>query len=228
MGKLNSFCAWLRTRACLRFKCQKFSLCWETMDNLWECKDFSGRSRSNKQTHTCIFRLITSAQTILKGRLWRVQRLFTIVTTCFGTHTRYIIISAHAFLQQSVANLPSEYRRTLAFVVGNFINDLLCGNSWLWAADCSRSDAASFVISEKKKCQRMSNWSKIKIWAWTYRPKILLTHPFETCKILDISHGRAPECANSTIFCLVESGRGLPPITENLKFINVRILIQTA
>lgn len=25
-----------------------------------------------------------------------------------------------------------------------------------------------------------------------------------------MSHGRAPLCANSTIFCLVESGRGLP------------------
>ena len=37
----------------------------------------------------------------------------------------------------------------------------------------------------------------------TYRARILLTHPFETCKILEISQGRAPECANSTIFCRV-------------------------
>jgi hypothetical protein len=42
-------------------------------------------------------------------------------------------------------------------------------------------------------------------------PKILLTHPFETCKIREISQGLAPECANSTIFCLVESGSGRPP-----------------
>lgn len=41
-----------------------------------------------------------------------------------------------------------------------------------------------------------------------YLPNILLTHPFETCNIREISHGRAPECANSTIFCLVESGSG--------------------
>lgn len=34
----------------------------QTMDNLWEFKDFSGRLRFSKQTHTCIFRLITSIQ----------------------------------------------------------------------------------------------------------------------------------------------------------------------
>lgn len=47
--------------------------------------------------------------------------------------------------------------------------------------------------------------------AYTDLPKILLTHPFDTCNMRDISHGLAPECANSTIFCLVESGRGRPP-----------------
>lgn len=31
-----------------------------------------------------------------------------------------------------------------------------------------------------------------------------------TCKILDMSQGRAPLCASSTIFCLVVSGKGLP------------------
>ena len=43
-----------------------------------------------------------------------------------------------------------------------------------------------------------------------YRPKIFETHPFETWRILEISQGRAPEWANSTIFCRVESGNGLP------------------
>lgn len=34
----------------------------------------------------------------------------------------------------------------------------------------------------------------------TYRPKILLTQPFDTWSMRDISHGRAPEWASSTIF----------------------------
>ena len=45
----------------------------------------------------------------------------------------------------------------------------------------------------------------------TNLPKILLTHPLETCRILEMSQGLAPEWANSTIFCLVESGNGRPP-----------------
>lgn len=35
-------------------------------------------------------------------------------------------------------------------------------------------------------------------------------HDEFTCSILDMSQGRAPLCASSTIFCLVESGKGLP------------------
>lgn len=41
-------------------------------------------------------------------------------------------------------------------------------------------------------------------------PSILDTHPLETCNMRDISHGLAPECASSTIFCRVESGNGRP------------------
>lgn len=47
--------------------------------------------------------------------------------------------------------------------------------------------------------------------SFTDLPSILLTHPLETCNIRDISHGLAPECASSTIFCRVESGKGRPP-----------------
>lgn len=43
-----------------------------------------------------------------------------------------------------------------------------------------------------------------------YLPSILETHPLETWSILEMSHGLAPECASSTIFCLVESGKGRP------------------
>lgn len=45
---------------------------------------------------------------------------------------------------------------------------------------------------------------------FTYRPRILLTQPLLTWRILLISQGRAPEWANSTIFLRVDSGRGRP------------------
>ena len=44
----------------------------------------------------------------------------------------------------------------------------------------------------------------------SYLPRILETQPLETWRILDMSQGRAPEWASSTIFCRVESGRGRP------------------
>ena len=44
----------------------------------------------------------------------------------------------------------------------------------------------------------------------TYRPSILETHPLETWRMREMSHGRAPEWANSTIFWRVESGNGRP------------------
>jgi len=38
----------------------------------------------------------------------------------------------------------------------------------------------------------------------------LETQPLDTCRMREMSQGRAPECASSTIFCRVESGRGRP------------------
>lgn len=43
-----------------------------------------------------------------------------------------------------------------------------------------------------------------------YLPRILLTQPLDTWRIRDISQGRAPEWASSTIFWRVESGSGRP------------------
>jgi len=43
-----------------------------------------------------------------------------------------------------------------------------------------------------------------------YLPRILETHPLETWRIREMSQGRAPEWANSTIFWRVWSGRGRP------------------
>ncbi|KAG8221858.1 hypothetical protein J437_LFUL003234 [Ladona fulva] len=48
------------------------------------------------------------------------------------------------------------------------------------------------------------------VFTLTHLPRILETHPLDTWSIREISQGRAPEWANSTIFCLVESGSGLP------------------
>lgn len=50
----------------------------------------------------------------------------------------------------------------------------------------------------------------MKIKSEIYLPNILLTHPFETCNMREISQGLAPEWASSTIFCRVESGSGRP------------------
>lgn len=58
-----------------------------------------------------------------------------------------------------------------------------------------------------------SNQINIQIIEWSrdsHLPKILLTQPLETCRIREISQGLAPEWANSTIFCRVESGSGRP------------------
>jgi len=49
----------------------------------------------------------------------------------------------------------------------------------------------------------------INCWT-TNRPSILLTHPCETRSCLDISHGRTPWCAISTILWRTMSGSGRP------------------
>jgi len=52
--------------------------------------------------------------------------------------------------------------------------------------------------------------SQFRWMEWTHLPRILETHPLETWRMRLMSHGRAPEWASSTIFCLVESGKGRP------------------
>ncbi|KAE8744540.1 hypothetical protein FOCC_FOCC008779 [Frankliniella occidentalis] len=53
------------------------------------------------------------------------------------------------------------------------------------------------ILLKKKKLVSLQFW-------------ILETQPLDTCSILEMSHGRAPECASSTIFWRVESGSGRP------------------
>lgn len=64
-------------------------------------------------------------------------------------------------------------------------------------------------------CGRERSWVvRTALWVEmesAYRPRILLTHPFDTCRMREMSQGRAPEWASSTIFWRVESGSGRPP-----------------
>jgi len=46
--------------------------------------------------------------------------------------------------------------------------------------------------------------------ARTYLERILETQPWLTLSCLEMSHGRTPLCANSTIRCRTTSGRGRP------------------
>lgn len=71
----------------------------------------------------------------------------------------------------------------------------------------SIGNSMGFVETSNYKTNTYKNTSYIN---QIYLPRILDTHPLETWRILEISQGRAPEWASSTIFCLVESGRGRP------------------
>jgi hypothetical protein len=128
MPNMFLFVAKPEISALMRTKISAARFCVKTEDN---CEDFSGRFRSTKQAHTCIFRLITFDSNEL-GRVFaeessKTRRCEKVVCT----YTWYIIVSAHAFLQQSVANLPGKYRRTFAFVVGDFVDNFLRCNAWL-------------------------------------------------------------------------------------------------
>ena len=56
-------------------------------------------------------------------------------------------------------------------------------------------------------------WMKLGyllIFLNSYRDRILETHPWLTLSCLEMSHGRTPLCASSTILCLTMSGSGRP------------------
>lgn len=58
----------------------------------------------------------------------------------------------------------------------------------------------------KKQGNRISGVTSMA----SYLARIFETHPLDTWSILEMSQGRAPEWASSTIFWRVESGNGLP------------------
>lgn len=122
------------------------------------------------------------------------------------TYTRNVVVRADALLQQPVADLPGEDRGTLALVRRDLGDDFGGGDARLGAADGAWSDGARLVVPAPVHDQNIA----LKLAPDTYLPRILDTHPLDTCRMREISQGRAPEWASSTIFCLVESGRGRP------------------
>lgn len=178
----------------------------KTMDNLWEFWDFSGRLRFNKQTHTCIFRLITSIQMGLMGPFTEFKDIIWSYSHLVCYHLCKLLPAA--------ADRESPRRRSTDI---RACSRRFCWRPPVWQLSAlSRRLPVVECFRFRNICNRSKfNWatinSLIDLTTRSYLPKILLTHPLETCKILEISHGRAPECASSTIFCLVESGSGRPP-----------------
>jgi len=64
-------------------------------------------------------------------------------------------------------------------------------------------EKANYDIFHSRPCVAMNTW-------FTDRPSILLTHPCETRSCLEMSHGRTPWCAISTILWRTMSGSGRP------------------
>ena len=115
----------------------------------------------------------------------------------FDKNERSLIVST--FLDNS-SNLPF-----------NSMNHRICCHSWFRTTDSFGSNGTSFIISTKYVSCIFCLLHDIDMFDdWIYLPNILETHPFETWRILEMSHGLAPLWANSTIFCRVASGRGRP------------------
>lgn len=53
------------------------------------------------------------------------------------THARYVVVVANALLQKSIANLPSENRWTLSFIVGDFVHYRRGRHTWFATANCT-------------------------------------------------------------------------------------------
>lgn len=73
-----------------------------------------------------------------------------------GTHARYVVVRTDAFLEQSIANLPREYRRTFAFVLRYLGHDFGCRHPRLRASDRSGPDGTSLVIPTQNRSKPLS------------------------------------------------------------------------
>lgn len=93
-------------------------------------------------------------QTEALSRMQTFQRNYFDVNLCDFekfTHARYVVIGTHAFLEQSIANFPSEYRWTFAFVLRYLRHHFSCRYSGLRTTYRSGPDRTGFVIPAVKK-----------------------------------------------------------------------------
>ena len=136
----------------------------------------------------------------------------------FHTYTWNIIVVANSFGQETIPNFPSKNWRAFSLIIWNTFHYTWSGHSGLRSANSTRLDRARLIVPKEERKKEKNRKSNIFLACWlkyvevkiAYRPRILDTHPLETWRIREISHGRAPEWANSMIFCRVESGKGRP------------------
>ncbi len=62
-------------------------------------------------------------------------------------HTRYVVLRADVLVEEAIADLPGEYRRTLALVAGDAVHHIVGGHSRLAAANRTRLYATRLVVS---------------------------------------------------------------------------------
>ena len=72
------------------------------------------------------------------------------------SYTGDVVCIAGAFWQQSVADLPSKYARTLSLIVGHFIDDPRCGHSGLGASDGPGLYRPCLIVSGKEDISYVS------------------------------------------------------------------------
>lgn len=71
-------------------------------------------------------------------------------TSQWITYARYVVVGADSLLQKPISDLPGEYRWTFPFVRRYLRHHFRRCDPWFWAADCTRTDRAGFVISAGK------------------------------------------------------------------------------
>lgn len=148
-----------------------------------------------------------------------------------GAHTGHRVTVTHPFCQQSISDFPGKHGGILPLVLCDLLHNLRGGHLGFRATDYPRFDAACFIIPvrdgycvNKKKCKKSPDVSrkskqlkghcKRKLGnvarRCAHRPRILLTQPWLTRSCRDMSQGRTPWWAMSTMRCRITSGSGRP------------------
>lgn len=85
------------------------------------------------------------------------------------THARYVVVVANTLLQKSIANLPSENRWTLPFIVGDFVHHRRGRHTWLATANCTWFNWTGLVVPGKInqflrwRREWNANWNKLYV-----------------------------------------------------------------